>query len=256
MDSLCIGGRHFSSRLFLGSAGYPNNHTLLSAVEASGTELVTVALRRINMANPMGEDLCSLLRDRVALLPNTSGCHTTKEALLTAELARDLLGTTWIKLEIIGDRTLLYPDNAELIKATDTLVREGFTVLPYCGDDPVVCRRLADVGAAAVMPLGSPIGSGYGLANPPMLARICTEGQVPVILDAGIGSASDAVLAMELGCSAVLTNTAIAKAYDPVRMARALKCGVEAGYLAARSGRIPKHFSAQASSPQFGLVGS
>src|SRR5579883_3093742 len=194
MDTLCIGERKFSSRLFLGTAGYPNNQTLMAAIEASGTELVTVAVRRINMVHPMEEDLCSLLRDRVTLLPNTSCCHTTKEALLTAELSRDLLGTSWIKLELIGDRTLLYPDNTELIKATDMLVREGFTVLPYCGDDPVVCRRLADVGAAAVMPLGSPIGSGYGLANPPMLARICAESTVPVILDAGIGSASDAAL--------------------------------------------------------------
>jgi thiazole synthase len=210
----------------------------------------------MNMNRPMEEDLYSLLKGRFSLLPNTAGCHTVKDALLTAELARDLLGTSWIKLELIGDRKLLYPDNSELIKATDLLVREGFVVLPYCGDDPVVCRRLADVGAAAVMPLGSPIGSGYGLANPPMLARICAESSIPVILDAGIGSASDAALAMELGCSAVLTNTAVAKAYDPVCMARALKHGVEAGYHAARAGRIPKHFSAQASSPQLGLVGS
>jgi len=176
--------------------------------------------------------------------------------VLTAELAREALGTNWIKLEVIGDRELLYPDVEELASATDTLVRNGFVVLPYCNDDPVTCARLADLGAAAVMPLGSLIGTGLGIGNPHLIELICSRSAVPVVLDAGIGTASDATLAMELGCAAVLLNTAVSKAQDPVRMAAAMRAAVEAGWLARLAGRIPKRPHAEPSSPQFGLVGT
>jgi thiazole synthase len=192
----------------------------------------------------------------VHFLPNTAGCQTAKDAILTAELAREALGTEWIKLEVIGDRELLYPDVEELVRATETLVAKGFIVLPYCNDDPVTCRRLAEVGASAVMPLGSLIGSGLGIANPHLIELICARSPVPVVLDAGVGTASDAALAMELGCSAVLLNTAVSKAQDPVRMASAMRAAVEAGFLARHAGRIPKRALAEPSSPQFGLVGT
>jgi thiazole synthase len=254
-DVLTIAGRTFRSRLFLGTAGYPNRQVLLDALAASGAELVTASIRRISLAGEE-ESLVDLLKGRAHLLPNTAGCQTAKDAVLTAELAREALDTNWIKLEVIGDRELLYPDVEELVRATETLVAKGFVVLPYCNDDPVACRKLADAGAAAVMPLGSPIGSGRGIANPHLIELIATRAGVPVVLDAGIGTASDAALAMELGCAAVLLNTAVAKAHDPIRMAAAMRAAVEGGRLARLAGRIPKSSNAEPSSPQFGLVGT
>jgi len=254
-DELVIAGRTFRSRLFLGTAGYPNRKIMLAAVTASGTEMVTASIRRISLAAE-DESLVDLLADKVHFLPNTAGCQTARDAVLTAELAREALETNWIKLEVIGDRELLYPDVAELVRATETLVAKGFVVLPYCNEDPVSCRRLADSGAAAVMPLGSPIGSGLGISNPHLIELICARSPVPVVLDAGIGTASDAALAMELGCAAVLLNTAVSKATDPVRMAAGMRAAVEGGRLARLSGRIPKRAYAEPSSPQFGLVGT
>ncbi len=254
-DPLIIAGRAFRSRLFLGTAGYPNQQMMLDALTASGAELVTASIRRISLAGEE-ESLIDLLAGRAQFLPNTAGCQTAKDAILTAELAREALDTNWVKLEVIGDRELLYPDVEELVRATETLVGKGFVVLPYCNEDPVTCRKLADVGAAAVMPLGSPIGSGLGISNPHLIELICSRSPVPVVLDAGIGTASDAALAMELGCAAVLLNTAVSKARDPVKMAAAMKAGVEAGRLARLSGRIPKRADAEPSSPQFGLVGT
>ena len=254
-DPLVIAGREFRSRLFLGTAGYPNQKIMLDAVAASGTEMVTASIRRISLAGEE-ESLTELLAGRAHFLPNTAGCQTAKDAVLTAELAREALGTNWIKLEVIGDRELLYPDVEELASATETLVRNGFVVLPYCNDDPVTCARLADLGAAAVMPLGSLIGTGLGIGNPHLIELICSRSAVPVVLDAGIGTASDATLAMELGCAAVLLNTAVSKAQDPVRMAAAMRAAVEAGWLARLAGRIPKRPHAEPSSPQFGLVGT
>src|SRR6516162_520276 len=254
-DELVIAGRTFRSRLFLGTAGYPNRKTMLAAVAASGTEMVTASIRRISLAAE-DESLVDLLGDKVHFLPNTAGCQTAKDAVLTAELAREALGTNWIKVEVIGDRELLYPDVEELVRATETLVAKGFVVLPYCNEDPVSCRKLADVGAAAVMPLGSPIGSGLGISNPHLIELICARSPVPVVLDAGIGTASDAALALELGCAAVLLNTAVAKAQDPMRMAAAMRAAVAAGREARLAGRIPKSSYAEPSSPQFGLVGT
>jgi thiazole synthase len=254
-DPLVIAGRSFQSRLFLGTAGYPNRQVMLDAVGASGTEMVTASIRRISLAGEE-ESLLDLLAGRVHFLPNTAGCQTAKDAVLTAELAREALDTNWVKLEVIGDRELLYPDVEELLRATETLVGKGFVVLPYCNDDPVTCRKLADAGAAAVMPLGSPIGSGLGINNPHLIELLCARSPVPVVLDAGIGTASDAALAMELGCAAVLLNTAVSKANDPVGMATAMRAAVEAGRLARLSGRIPKRTNAEPSSPQFGLVGT
>src|SRR5919202_996243 len=224
VDSLTIAGETLRSRLFLGTAGYPNQQILLEAVEASGCEIVTLSIRRISLAGH-GADTVNLLSG-YRFLPNTAGCETARDAILTAELAREALGTNWIKLEIIGDRETLYPDVQELVTATQDLVNRGFVVLPYCNDDPVVCRRLADLG------------------------------EVPVIVDAGIGTASDAVIAMELGAAAVLLNTAVAKAADPVTMAAAMRHAVEAGRLAHLAGRIPRRTRAEPSSPQLGLVGS
>jgi thiazole synthase len=254
-DILKIADRSFTSRLFLGTAGYPNRKIMLDAVAASGTEMVTASIRRISLAGEE-ESLLDLVADRAHFLPNTAGCQTAKDAILTAELAREALDTSWIKLELIGDRELLYPDVEELLRATEELVGKGFVVLAYCNDDPVTCRKLADLGAAAVMPLGSPIGSGLGISNPHMIELICSRSPVPVVLDAGIGTASDAALAMELGCAAVLLNTAVSKAHDPVRMAAAMRAAIEGGRLARLAGRIPKSAHATPSSPQFGLVGT
>ena len=254
-DPLTIAGTAFSSRLIAGTARYPNQQVLLDALAASGTELVTMSIRRISLEGYAGS-LVDLVSGRYRLLPNTSGCVTARDAILTAELAREALETNWVKLELIGDRELLYPNVEQLVHAADELVRKGFTVLPYCNDDPVACRKLADAGAAAVMPLGSPIGSGRGIANPHLIELIAARSPVPVVLDAGIGTASDAALAMELGCGAVLLNTAVAKAQDPVRMAAAMRAAVEAGRQARLAGRIPKSAYAEASSPQFGLVGT
>ena len=252
-DVLTIAGRSFSSRLLMGSGGYPNQQVLLDSLQVAQPALVTVALRRISL-EAYAESLVDLL-DGYALLPNTAGCATVKDAVLTAQLGREALETNWVKLELIGDRETLYPDVEQLLIATDQLVKDGFIVLPYCNEDPVTCRKLADLGAAAVMPLGSPIGTGLGIANPYAIERIVATSNVPVILDAGIGTASDAAQAMELGCEGVLLNTAVAKARDPVRMAEAMRRAVEAGRGARLAGRIPKRTQAEPSSPQLGLVG-
>ncbi len=253
-DPLSIDGVPLGSRLFLGTAGYPNQRILVDAVEASGSEVVTVSIRRISL-DRRGSDTVNLLK-RYRFLPNTAGCETARDAVLTAELAREALDTNWIKVEVIGDRETLYPDVTELLEATRQLVDGGFVVLPYCTDDPVICQRLADLGAAAIMPMGSLIGSGMGIANPANLELICRRSPVPVIVDAGIGTASDATIAMELGASGVLLNTAVAKSDDPVSMARSMRYAVEAGRLAFRAGRIPRRGRAEPSSPQLGMVGS
>lgn len=253
-EPLTIAGRTFGSRLFIGTSGYPNRQVMLDAISASGAEMATASIRRISLAGE-DESLIDLIRDKVHILPNTAGCQTARDAVLTAELAREALGIDWIKLEVIGDRELLYPDVEELLKATEELVSKGFVVLPYCTDDPVVCRKLADLGAAAVMPLGSPIGSGLGISEPRRIEFICERSPVPVVLDAGIGTASDAALAMEIGCAAVLLNTAVSKARNPVLMAAAMRDAVAAGHAARRSGRIPKLNHAEPSSPQLGLIG-
>jgi len=234
-DPLIIAGREFGSRLFLGTAGYPNRKLMLDAIAASGTDMVTASIRRISLAGE-DESLVDLIPKHIHFLPNTAGCQTAKDAVLTAELAREALETNWIKLEVIGDRELLYPDTEELVRAAETLVAKGFTVLPYCTEDPV--------------------GSGLGISNPHLIELICARSPVPVVLDAGIGTASDAALALELGCSAVLLNTAVSKARDPVTMAKSMRAAVEAGRLARLAGRIPKLAHAEPSSPQFGLVGT
>ncbi len=254
-ENLIIGGKAFSSRLFIGTAGYPNQKVLLAAIEASGAQVVTVSIRRISLEG-YAESMIDLLGNHLHLLPNTAGCATARDAVLTAQLARESLQTRWVKLEVIGDRETLYPDVEQLLRAAEELVSDGFTVLPYCNDDPVTCLKLADIGCAAVMPLGSFIGSGMGIRNPSTLEHICARVPVPVILDAGIGTVSDAALAMELGCAGVLLNTAVAKARDPVAMAAAMKAAVIAGYGARRAGRIPKLSHAEPSSPQLGLIGS
>jgi len=258
VEPLTIAGRTFRSRLFLGTGKYPDFQTMAAALEASGTEVVTVALRRVTFGEGGERGQGSLLDfvdpAKYLLLPNTAGCYTAEEAVRTARLARELGGWDWVKLEVIGDKKTLFPDNVELLKATETLVAEGFIVLPYTNDDPVVCRRLEDLGAAAVMPLGAPIGSGMGIRNPANLRIILEQAKVPVIVDAGVGTASDAALAMELGAQGVLMNTAVAEAQDPVRMARAMKLAVEAGWLAAHAGRIPRKLYASASSPLTGLI--
>jgi thiazole synthase len=253
-DQLTIAGRAYPSRLFMGSGGYPNQQVLLDSLAAAGPALVTVSIRRISLDAYAGS-LVDLIGGQYTLLPNTAGCSTVKDAVLTAHLAREALQTGLLKLELIGDRETLYPDVELLLQATEELVAEGFTVLPYCNDDPVTCRKLADRGAAAVMPLGSPIGSGLGIVNPFTIERIVATSPVPVILDAGIGTASDAAFAMELGCDGVLLNTAIAKARDPARMAGAMRAAVIAGRDARLAGRIPKRTNAEPSSPELGLIG-
>jgi thiazole synthase len=251
-DALRIAGRTLHSRLLLGTGGFPSLELLAATIAASGSELVTVALRRID---PQARgSLIDVLADAgVELLPNTAGCHTARDAVLTARLAREAFATDWVKLEVIGDENTLLPDAPELLKAAEELVDEGFTVLPYTTDDPVLARRLVDIGCAAVMPLGSPIGSGMGIRNPYNIALIRESVDVPVVLDAGIGTASDAALAMELGCDAVMAASAISRAQDPVRMARAMRHAVEAGRLARTAGRIPRRLYATASTPDEGL---
>jgi thiazole synthase len=253
-DPFILAGCEFSSRLLIGTAGYPNQRIMLEAIAASGAEVVTVSIRRISL-DGYGGSLVDALGGRYRLLPNTAGCATARDAMLTAELAREALGTDWVKLELIGDRETLYPDVEELLSAARSLVAAGFTVLPYCSDDPVTCRKLADLGCAAVMPLGSPIGSGRGIANPAAIELLCARAGVPVILDAGIGTASDAALAMELGCAGVLLNSAVARATAPVSMAAAMRHAVEAGRLASQAGRIPVRRYAEPTSPQLGLIG-
>jgi thiazole synthase len=255
VEPLTIAGRTFRSRLFLGTGKYTDLETMVAALEASGTEVVTVALRRVSLdEHGRGSMIDRIDQGHYLLLPNTAGCYTADEAVRTARLARELGGWNWVKLEVIGDRKTLFPDNVELLEATKILVAEGFVVLPYTNDDPVVCKKLEDLGAAAVMPLGAPIGSGMGIRNPANLRIILEQATVPVIVDAGVGTASDAALAMELGASGVLMNTAVAEAQDPVRMARAMRLGVEAGWLAAHAGRIPRKLYASASSPTSGLI--
>ena len=251
-DVLTIAGRTMRSRLLLGTGGFPSLELLSEAIAAAGSELVTVALRRIDPA-ARGSLVDVLSEARVELLPNTAGCYTARDAVLTARLAREAFETNWVKLEVIGDEDTLLPDAPELLRAAEELVDQGFVVLPYTTDDPVLARRLADIGCAAVMPLGSPIGSGMGIRNPYNIALIREAVDVPVVLDAGIGTASDAALAMELGCDAVLAASAIARAQDPVRMARAMRAAVEAGRLARTAGRIPRRLHATASSPDQGI---
>jgi thiazole synthase len=250
---LRIAGRSFSSRLLLGTGGFTRMQTLAAAIDASGTELVTVAMRRIE-PGAEGSLLDVITASGVDVLPNTAGCFTARDAVLTAQLAREALGTEWVKLEVIGDERTLLPDGSELLVAAEQLVDDGFVVLPYTSDDPVLARRLEDVGCAAVMPLGSPIGSGQGIANPANLSLIVQAAGVPVILDAGVGTASDAALAMELGCDAVLCASAISRATDPVAMAHAIRHAVVAGVLAREAGRIPRRTHARASSPLEGLA--
>ena len=254
-DLLVIAGRSFGSRLIVGTARFPNRQVMLESLETSGAEIVTASIRRISL-DGYAESLVDLVGGRYQLLPNTAGCATPRDAVLTAQLARESLETDWVKLELIGDRETLYPDVTELVGAAEELVNDGFKVLPYCTDDPVVCRRLADVGCAAVMPLGSPIGSGMGLCNPYNLELLCGRSAVPVILDAGVGTASDAARAMELGCDAVMVNSSISQANDPPRMAGAMRDAVSAGRAARLAGRIPRRAYAEASSPQLGLIGS
>jgi thiazole synthase len=252
IDELKIGGRTLHSRLLLGTGGFPSLAVMAEAVAASGSELVTVALRRVD-PDTRGSLIDVLERAGVELLPNTAGCYTARDAVLTAKLAREAFSTDWIKLEVIGDEDTLMPDAPELLLAAEQLVDEGFVVLPYTTDDPVLARRLADIGCAAVMPLGSPIGSGMGIRNPYNIALIREAVDVPIVLDAGIGTASDAALAMELGCDAVMAASAISRAQDPVRMAAAMRAAVEAGWLASGAGRIPRRTYATASSPDQGL---
>jgi thiazole synthase len=251
-DSLLIAGREFHSRLILGSGGFHNHELLAGALEASGAELCTVALRRLDPA-ARGSIVDVLDRAGVELLPNTAGCYTARDAILTAQLAREAFSTNWIKLEVIGDDRTLLPDAVELVAAAETLVDDGFVVLPYSTDDPVLARRLEDLGCAAVMPLGSPIGSGMGIRNPYNISILVQRAGVPVILDAGVGTASDAALALELGCDAVLCASAISRAHDPVAMARAIRLAVQAGRLAGGAGRIPRRLHAEASTPEEGM---
>ncbi len=252
-DPLVIAGKTFGSRLLLGTAHYPNQQVMLDALEAGGTEIVTMSIRRVNPAAG-GESLYGLIGERFHLLPNTAGCYTAADAVLTAQLAREALGTNWIKLEVIGDDETLFPDVEHLLDAAEQLVEDGFVVLPYCNDDPVTCKKLADLGCAAVMPLGAPIGSGMGIRNPYNLRIIREQLDIPLIVDAGVGTASAAALAMELGYDGVLLQSAVARARDPVKMARAMRLGVEAGRLAYRAGRIPRKLYAKASSPLEGLI--
>lgn len=247
-DPLVIADREYSSRLITGTGGAANLAVLERALVASGTELTTVSLRRVDTAGGSGV-LEVLSRLGIDPLPNTAGCRTAAEAVLTARLAREALGTNWIKLEVVADDRTLLPDPIDLLDAATTLVDEGFVVLPYTNDDPVLALRLEEVGCAAVMPLGSPIGTGLGIRNPHNIELIVARAGVPVILDAGIGTASDAALAMELGCSAVLLATAVTRASDPEKMATAMRSAVVAGRLARQAGRIPQRFWAQASSP-------
>jgi len=243
---LTIAGTTFSSRLILGTGGFPRLETLADAIAVSGSEMVTVALRRIDPAQ-RGSLLDVITGAGVRVLPNTAGCYTARDAVLTARLAREALETDWIKLEVIGDERTLLPDAVELIAATEQLVADGFIVLPYTTDDPILARRLADAGCAAVMPLGSPIGSGMGINNPYNIRIIVEQSEVPVVLDAGVGTASDAALAMELGCDAVLCASAISRAEDPVAMARAIAQATQAGHAARHAGRIARRQHAVAS---------
>jgi thiazole synthase len=253
---LVVAGRTFRSRLIVGTGKYPSHAIMQAAHEASGADMVTVAVRRVDITRKTESLLDYIDTTKIFLLPNTAACYTAKDAIRTAHLGREAGMSNWVKLEVIGDEQTLFPDNEGLLEATIQLVKDGFVVLPYTNDDPVMCRKLADAGAAAVMPLGAPIGSGLGIQNPNNIRIIKEQAKVPVIVDAGVGTASDAAIAMELGADGVLLNTAIAGAKDPVMMARAMKLAVEAGRLAYLAGRIPKSFYATPSSPIQGTVTS
>jgi thiazole synthase len=256
MDTFTIAGKTFSSRLIVGTGKYASPAVMVKAHEASGADMITVAVRRVNVSDRTKESLLDYIdTGKYFILPNTAGCYNADEAIRTARLAREVGLSNWVKLEVIGDEKTLFPDNEALIEATRVLVREGFVVLPYTNDDPIACRKLEDAGAAAVMPLGAPIGSGLGIQNVNNMRIIREFARVPMIVDAGVGTASDASLAMEIGADAVLMNTAIAGAQDPIAMAEAMKLAVRAGRLAYLAGRIPRKMYANASSPVEGLVG-
>ena len=256
-EPLILGGRAFSSRLLVGTGKYKDFAETRDAIEASGAEIVTVAVRRVNILNRDEENLLEYISpEKYQILPNTAGCYTIEDALRVCRLAREAGVSDMVKLEVLGDERTLFPDNAATIEAAKVLVDEGFTVLPYCSDDPIVCKKLEDVGCAAVMPLAAPIGSGLGICNERNLEIIVQQASVPVIVDAGVGTASDATKAMEFGVAGILMNTAIAGADDPIRMARAMKLGVEAGRDAFLAGRIPRKLFATASSPLEGVIGS
>ncbi|HZT11926.1 MAG TPA: thiazole synthase [Candidatus Baltobacteraceae bacterium] len=255
MDTLKIGKYELHSRLIVGTGKYPSPEVMQACHEASGAEMVTVAIRRINLDDPTGRTLLDYIdRGRYRVLPNTAGCYTAKEAVVTAQLARELLETDLIKLEVIGDSDTLYPDTRQTLEAAAALVADGFTVLPYVCDDPVACKQLEEAGCAAVMPLAAPIGSGLGVCNPYSIRIIKERANVPVIVDAGVGTASDAAVAMELGADAVLMNTGIAAAQDPIGMAAAMRLAVQAGRAAFLAGRMPKRLYANASSPMHDLI--
>ena len=255
-DPFVIAGRTFASRLIVGTGKYPSHAVMAQAHAASGADMVTVAVRRVNLNDRSGQSLMDFIdRDRMFILPNTAACYTADEAVRTARLGREAGLSNWVKLEVIGDEKTLFPDSVGLLEATKTLVKEGFVVLPYTIDDPVLCRQLEDAGAAAVMPLAAPIGSGLGIQNANNIAIIKEFARVPVIVDAGVGTASDAAIAMELGADGVLMNTAIAGAADPVAMATAMRLAVQAGRLAYGAGRIEKKRYATASSPLTGVIG-
>ncbi len=256
-DTFSLAGRSWRSRLLLGSASYPSRSVLLEALRAAETEIVTVAVRRVGFASDGEASLYdALTREGLAILPNTAGCYTARDAVLTAELAREALGTPWVKLEVLAEDETLLPDVAALVEAARTLVDRGFQVLPYTNDDPVTARRLEDLGCVAVMPLGAPIGSGLGIRNPHAIESIVARAGVPVIVDAGVGTASDVSLALELGCDAVLLNSAVARAHDPVRMAHAMRHAAMAGRSARLAGRIPRRFAGQRSTPNDGRIES
>ncbi|MDO8427328.1 MAG: thiazole synthase [Deltaproteobacteria bacterium] len=253
-DVLKIGKRTFRSRLMVGTGKYPSNEIMKKALEASGAEVVTVAVRRVNLDRSSESLLDHIDLKKYTLLPNTAGCYTAQDAIRTARLAREAFETEFVKLEVLGDDRTLFPDNEALLQAAKVLIKEGFTVLPYTNDDPIMAKKLEEAGCAAVMPLAAPIGSGLGIRNPYNIMIILETIKVPVIVDAGVGTASDAAIAMELGCHGILMNTGIAGAKDPVSMARAMNLAVEAGRLAFLSGRIPKKLYATASSPLTGLI--
>jgi thiazole synthase len=254
-DLLMLSDKAFKSRLIVGTGKYASLEQNRDAVEAAGAEMVTVAIRRFDLGDRgKGSLLDYISPQKYTYLPNTAGCYTADEAIRTAELGREALNTDFVKLEVIGDQRTLFPDVVGLLEATKELVKAGFVVMPYTTDDPITAKKLEDLGAAAVMPLGAPIGSGLGLCNPYNIRIIMQTVKIPVIVDAGVGTASDAAIAMELGCDAVLMNTGIAGAKDPIAMARAMKLAVEAGRLAYQAGRIPKKLYAQASSPIEGMI--
>jgi len=254
---LTIADKSFSSRLIVGSGKYLTNDQMVQALEASGAEMVTVAVRRVNLSDRSASSLLDYIdTSRYFLLPNTAGCYSADEAVRAARLGREAGLSNWVKLEVIGDEKTLFPDNEALLEATRILVEEGFVVLPYTNDDPITCRKLEEAGAAAVMPLGAPIGSGLGIQNPNNIQIIKEASSVPVIVDAGVGTASDAAIAMELGVDGVLMNTGIAGANNPIDMAEAMKLSVKAGRLAYLAGRIPRKMYATASSPLDGVIGT